>query len=182
VLQAQLAQARANLAAAQAAEAAAATDLGYTKLYAPVDGEIGNREVRLGQYVQPGTALMALVPIQDSYVIANFKETQLAGMVRGEAVTLDVDAFPDAEIHGRIDSLSPGSGSQFSLLPPENATGNFTKIVQRFPVKIVIDPNDPYRERLRPGLSVEATVDLRTRPRGDRPRRTAVPEASDAGS
>jgi membrane fusion protein (multidrug efflux system) len=154
---------QANLARAQAALEQAKLNLSYTELRAPIDGAIGDRTVRLGQYVQPGTQLLTVVPMrQGIYAVANFKETQLAHMVRGEQVTLAVDSFPGATVTGRVDSLAPGTGSQFALLPPENATGNFTKIVQRVPVKILIDPSSPLIDRLRPGLSVIATVDTRS--------------------
>ncbi|HTW26990.1 MAG TPA: HlyD family secretion protein [Acetobacteraceae bacterium] len=163
VLKTQRTMAQATLAADRAAEQQAALNLSYTVLTAPVDGTVGDRSLRLGQYVQPGTALMQVVPMASNiYVVANFKETQLAHMVAGEKVAVDVDTFPDHTFEGTVDSLSPGSGSQFALLPPENATGNFTKIVQRVPVKIRLDPTDPLVSRLRPGLSVEADVDTRS--------------------
>jgi membrane fusion protein (multidrug efflux system) len=118
---------------------------------------------------------MTVVPMrQDIYVVGNFKETEITDMYRGQHATITIDAFPDATLHGTVDSIAPGSGSQFSLLPPENATGNFTKIVQRVPVKILLDPQDPDLDRLRPGLSVEVDIDQRTTPAG--PRRTLVAE------
>ena len=168
VLEAQRAQARATLARAQAAEEQAKLNLSYTTLTAPVNGAVGDRALRLGQYVSPGTRVMDVVPTgQDIYVVANFKETQLREMWRGEAADVSIDMLPGMTLHGRVDSLAPGSGAQFALLPPENATGNFTKIVQRVPVKIMLDTNDPaVLAKLRPGLSVIATVDTRTRPPG----------------
>ncbi len=176
------------MAAQQSDEAAlqqAELNLSYTVIRAPVDGAVGDRGLRLGQYVQPGTALMQIVPMgRDLYVVANFKETQLRQMGRGEAVTVDVDTFPGHSFHGSLDSLAPGSGSQFALLPPENATGNFTKIVQRVPVKIHL-ADDPWLDRLRPGLSVEATVDTRTgaaRSAADAGGRAGHPAGKGAGS
>jgi membrane fusion protein (multidrug efflux system) len=136
-------------------------DLGYTIVRAPIDGVVGDRSVRLGQYVEAGTRLLTIVPMTSIYVVANYKETQLDRMHQGQPVEIDIDAYPDVTVHGRVDSLAPGSGSQFALLPPENATGNFTKIVQRVPVKILIDASDPLKGRLRPGLSVTPTVDTR---------------------
>ena len=141
-------------------------NLGYATIAAPVDGAVGDRSVQLGAYVQPGQGLMSIVPMGSAiYVVANFKETQIEHMFRGEKVDLSIDTFPDVKFTGKVDSLAPGSGAQFALLPPENATGNFTKIVQRVPVKILIDgaPQDRL-DQLRPGLSVEVDVDSRTAP------------------
>ena len=104
---------------------------------------------------------MAIVPLQAVYVVANYKETQLTDVQPGQAVTIDIDTFPGATVHGHVDSLAPASGQEFALLPPDNATGNFTKIVQRIPVKIAIDKNEPLLGRLRPGMSVEPTIDTR---------------------
>jgi len=118
--------------------------------------------VRIGQYVQAGTRLMSIVPVQQIYVEANFKETQVGLMRVGQPVTLEVDALPGVEVHGRVDSVSPGTGAQFSLLPPQNATGNFTKIVQRIPVRIAIDAGPETRKLLVPGMSVDVTVDTRS--------------------
>ena len=114
-------------------------NLSYTEITAPVDGTVGARSLRVGQYVQAGTQLMAVVPLDAVYVVANFKETQLTHVRAGQPVELDVDSFRDRTLHGHVDSLSPASGLEFALLPPDNATGNFTKIVQRVPVKIVLD-------------------------------------------
>jgi membrane fusion protein (multidrug efflux system) len=145
---------------------AAALNLQYTVVTAPVDGAVGDRSVQLGAYVQPGQGLMTIVPMGHAiYVVANFKETQIERMFRGEKVDLSIDTFPGVAFTGTVDSLAPGSGAQFALLPPENATGNFTKIVQRVPVKILIDnPPASRLNQLRPGLSVEARVDARTAP------------------
>jgi membrane fusion protein (multidrug efflux system) len=162
VLQAQLAKANAALQHSRAVQDQAQLNLGYTNIAAPIDGVVGNRSLRIGQFVQAGTQLMAVVPLTAVYVVANFEETQLAGMRQGESVGIVVDTYSGATIKGNIDSIAPASGQEFALLPPDNATGNFTKIVQRIPVKIVIDPNDPLRGDLRPGMSVTATVDTRT--------------------
>jgi membrane fusion protein (multidrug efflux system) len=175
VLKTQQRQAEANLQHYQAALEQAQINLGYTTITAPVDGAVGDRSARVGLYVQPGVQLMTIVPMrQDIYVVGNFKETDITDMYRGQKAAITVDAFPDATLHGTVDSLAPGSGSQFSLLPPENATGNFTKIVQRVPVKILLDPRDPDLDRLRPGLSVEVEIDTRTTPAG--PKATLVAE------
>ena len=159
VLGTQLEQARATLAMQQAALRQAELNVGYTTITAPMDGTVGNRGVRVGQYVQAGTQLMAVAPLQAVYVVANYKETQLTDVRAGQPVTIEVDSFPDAAVHGVVNSIAPASGEEFALLPPDNATGNFTKIVQRVPVKIMIDPKDPLIGRLRPGMSVEPTID-----------------------
>jgi membrane fusion protein (multidrug efflux system) len=117
--------------------------------------------VRVGEYVQAGTQLMAVVPLQAVYVVANYKETQLTDVRPGQRVTIDVDTFPGTTVHGYVDSLAPASGQEFALLPPDNATGNFTKIVQRIPVKIEVDKNDPLFGKLRPGMSVEPSIDTK---------------------
>ena len=151
---AQLEQAKASLALAE-------TDLEATVVRAPVDGVVGNRAVRDGQYVRPGQILMAVVPLASVWVDANFKETQLTRMKAGQKVEITADAFPDQPVEGRLDSLAPASGAKFSLLPPENATGNFTKVVQRVPVRIRVAANSPLAGQLRPGLSVVVKVDTR---------------------
>jgi membrane fusion protein (multidrug efflux system) len=133
--------------------------LGYTTITAPVAGTVGARTLRVGQYVQAGTQLMAVVPLQAVYIAANYKETQLTDVKAGQPVTITVDTFPDQVVHGIVDSIAPASGQEFALLPPDNATGNFTKIVQRVPVKITIDPHDKLIGRLRPGMSVEPAID-----------------------
>ncbi|MGK9171268.1 HlyD family secretion protein [Inquilinus limosus] len=161
VLRAQLEKAKAALAADQAAQRQAELNLGYTTITAPVAGTIGNRSLRVGQYVQAGTQLMAVVPLAETYVVANFKETQLTDVHPGQPVDISVDTFPDDKIHGHVDSLAPASGQEFALLPPDNATGNFTKIVQRIPVKIVLDRDEPLAGQLRPGMSVIATIDTK---------------------
>ncbi len=149
--------------------------LSYTVLTAPIAGAVGDRSVRVGQYVQPGTRLLTIVPVQDVYLVANFKETQLRGIYRGERVRISLDTYPDLDVTGTIDSLAPGTGAQFALLPAENATGNFTKIVQRVPVKIVIDRDSLQGVELRPGLSATATVDTRTAPTGAKTTLVASP-------
>ena len=147
VLQAQLKDARQQLA--------------YNSIVAPVAGRIGRRSVEVGARVQPGQAMLAVVE-DNVWIVANFKETQLGGLAPGQAVSLEVDALPDHHLVGRVDSFSPASGNQFALLPADNATGNFTKIVQRVPVKITLDPQDvkKYAGRLVPGMSVVAEVRL----------------------
>ncbi len=136
-------------------------NLGYTTIAAPVDGTVGARSLRVGQYVQAGTQLMAVVPLQSVYVIGNFKETQLTDVRPGQHVEITVDTFPGVTIRGHVDSLAPASGQTFALLPPDNATGNFTKIVQRIPVKILLEPGQALAGDLRPGMSVEPTIDTK---------------------
>ncbi|WP_439359806.1 HlyD family secretion protein [Bradyrhizobium sp. DASA03007] len=160
VLTTQRAQATAQLERARAVAQQAALNLSYTEITAPVDGTVGARSLRVGQYVQAGTQLMAVVPLDAVYVLANFKETQLTHMRPGQPVELRVDSFRSQPLRGHIDSLSPASGLEFALLPPDNATGNFTKIVQRVPVKIVLDDNN-LTGLLRPGMSAVPTVDTK---------------------
>jgi membrane fusion protein (multidrug efflux system) len=161
VLSTQRAQAVAQLDHARAVEQQAALNLSYTQITAPVDGTVGARSLRVGQYVQAGTQLMAVVPLDAVYVVANFKETQLTHMRNGQPVELYVDSFQSNTLKGHVDSLSPASGLEFALLPPDNATGNFTKIVQRVPVKIVIDGQN-LKGLLRPGMSAEPTVNTKS--------------------
>ena len=161
VLQASRKEAEAKLRQAIANRDLAHDNLRHAVIRAPVDGVVGNKGVQLGQYVKAGTAMLAVVPLPDVYIVANFKETQLAGMRRGQPVELSVDAFPNHTLHGTVDSFAPASGAQFSLLPPENATGNFTKVVQRIPVRIAVASDNPLSGLLRPGLSVEVSVDTR---------------------
>jgi membrane fusion protein (multidrug efflux system) len=163
VLKTQRQQADATIAAKTAALDQAKINLAQTTIVAPIDGVVGDRTVRSGQLVQAGTRLLSVVPTQHVYLIANFKETQTGHMVPGQPVSISIDSFPGQDIGGTVDSLAPGTGAQFALLPPENATGNFTKIVQRVPVKILLDANNPLTARLRPGLSVTATVDVHDR-------------------
>jgi len=138
-----------------------AQELGDTSIRAPVAGEVGNRRVRVGQYIKPGTVLMAVIPRQALWVEANFKEGQLTRMREGQPVSLEVDAFPGQLLSGRLESLSPASGAEFSLIPPENAAGNFTKVVQRVPVKIRFDAGQPLVRDLRAGMSVLVRADTR---------------------
>ena len=137
-------------------------ELTDTVIRAPLAGVVGNRRVRAGQYVKPGTLLLAVIPRDGLWVEANFKEGQLTRMHEGQTAAIEVDAFPGIRLTGRVDSLSPASGAEFSLLPAENATGNFTKIVQRVPVKIRIDPGQPLLPSLRAGMSVVVKLDTRS--------------------
>ena len=159
VITTQKQQARAALMQAEAERQLAQLNLGYTTLRAPVDGSIGNRRVRLGAFVEPGSPLLAVVPSRGLWIDANFKEDQLAHMKPGQPVTIRADVLPGREFHGRLGSLAPATGAQFSVLPPENATGNFTKIVQRVPVRVLLDERDATLGELRPGLSVTADID-----------------------
>jgi len=158
-----LEQAKARCAEADAGLELASHDLDDTLIRAPIAGVVGQRRVRQRQYVTPGLPLLALVPVEQSYVIANFKETQLQRMRPGQPVEIRVDSFPDQPLHGRVDSVSPGSGALFALLPPDNATGNFTKIVQRFPVKVLLDDDARQQLPILPGMSVIAEVDTHER-------------------
>jgi membrane fusion protein, multidrug efflux system len=156
VLESQETQLRADLRAKQAGLAAVAVNLGYTKIYAPGDGTVGERQVRPGQLVSPGTQVISFVALT-KWVEANYRETQLTNVKIGDAAELRIDEYPGQLIRGKVVQIAPASGSQFALLPPDNATGNFTKVVQRIPVKIALD--DPaVATTLRPGLSVVATV------------------------
>jgi membrane fusion protein (multidrug efflux system) len=156
---ARIGQALAQRETAQAQLDRASTDLGAVELRSSIDGVVADKAVRVGQFVQPATRLMSIVPANQLYIEANFKETQVALMRVGQPATIKVDALDGAELRGRIDSFAPGTGAQFSVLPPENATGNFTKIVQRVPVRISIEAGPEARKVLRPGLSVEVTID-----------------------
>ncbi|WP_156503112.1 HlyD family secretion protein, partial [Tistrella mobilis] len=144
--------------AARAAVRLARIDLDNTRITAPVDGRMGEIGVRLGQYVTAGTQLAAIVPA-DRWIIANFKETQLSGMRPGQPVSFTVDALPGQSFRGRIERFSPATGSEFAVLKPDNATGNFTKVAQRLPVRIAIDGDQPALDGLAPGLSVVVRVD-----------------------
>ncbi|MBP1884261.1 HlyD family secretion protein [Ensifer mexicanus] len=175
VIKAELAQAQAALDKAKAAEDQAELNLSYTALVAPIDGVIGNRTLRVGQYVQAGTQLMAVVPTDAAYIVANYKETQLTDVRPGQTVEIEVDMFPGHVFKGHVDSISPASGQEFALLPPDNATGNFTKVVQRIPVKIVLDHENPVSVVLRPGMSVYPTIDTKAAA-------TEVASASGSGS
>ena len=148
---------RADIEAKKAAIVVAQVNLAYTRIVAPTDGTVGERHVLAGQLVAPGTQMIDLVKT-DVWAQANFKETQLTNMRVGDPADVRIDTFPNRVFHGKVDQLSPASGSQFALLPPDNATGNFTKVVQRVPVKIVLFPGQPYLERLRPGFSAVVIV------------------------
>ena len=161
-LRAQVKQALAQGEGARAQLEAAETNVGATLIRASIAGRIGDKSVRVGQYVQAGTRLMSVVPTTDLYIEANFKETQLGLMRVGQPVSIEVDALPGVEIPGRVASIAPGTGAQFSVLPPQNATGNFTKIVQRIPVRIQLNPGPATRALLVPGMSVEVSVDTRS--------------------
>ncbi|WP_321838786.1 HlyD family secretion protein [Paraburkholderia bannensis] len=161
-LTAQLGQARAQLEAAKASAAQSQLDLDHTVVKSAIAGRVGDRTVRVGQYVQPGTRMLSVVPVQDTYLTANFKETQIGRMRIGQPVEISVDALSGHKLHGVVDSFSPGTGAQFALLPAENATGNFTKIVQRVPVRIRVETGPQTRKVLLPGMSVTAEVDTRS--------------------
>jgi membrane fusion protein (multidrug efflux system) len=161
VFEAQVAEATATLAQQQAMEHQAELNLSYTTITAPVDGTVAVRTLRVGEYVQAGTQLMAVVPLQAIYITANYKETQLTDVRPGQPVAITIDTFSSAKVHGHVESLAPASGQEFALLPPDNATGNFTKIVQRIPVKIVVEKDDPLAGMLRPGMSVEPTINTK---------------------
>lgn len=155
LLKAELAQAGAAESRAKALQRQAELNLSYTTITSPIDGVVGNRTLRVGQFVQAGTQLMSLVPSNGAYVVANFKETQLGNVRAGQAVDIEVDMFPGKAVHGHVDSLAPASGQEFALLPPDNATGNFTKVVQRIPVKITLEDAEA---DLRPGMSVTPRI------------------------
>jgi membrane fusion protein, multidrug efflux system len=161
VLKSQREQAEAQLQSAKAQVNTAQQNLDDTVIRASVAGTIGDDSARVGQYVQPGTRLMSVVPVHSVYLVANFKETQIKHMRIGQKATLKVDAIGGQDIDAEIESFAPGTGSQFALLPPENATGNFIKIVQRVPVRFRVLPPKELEERLLPGLSVVVTVDTR---------------------
>jgi membrane fusion protein (multidrug efflux system) len=162
VLQAQCKQAQAEIKRREAELEQARLNLSYTRITAPGDGLIGKRDVRVGALVSPGTPLMAVVPLEQAYIIGNFQETQLTRMQPGQTVQVQVDSLPGETLQGRIESIAPGTGLSFSPLAPINATGNFTKIVQRVPVKIALQANQPLSQRLRMGMSVNLSIDTRT--------------------
>jgi membrane fusion protein (multidrug efflux system) len=164
VLDTEEGQLRAAAKAKQAAVDLAKIELGYTRITAPIDGMVSERGVRAGQYVRDGTQVISVVPLHNVWVVANYKETQLTHVKIGQRAEITVDTFPGIVVTGHVDSVSPASGSQFTLLPPDNATGNFTKVVQRIPVKITLDPAHPLEGQLRPGMSVIATIRTDTSP------------------
>jgi membrane fusion protein, multidrug efflux system len=148
---------RADIEAKRAAITVAEVNLGYTRITAPTNGAVGQRHVQEGQLVTPGMQMVDLVK-GDPWVQANYLETQIRNIRTGDTADIKIDAFPGIVLHGKVEEISPASGSQFALLPPDNATGNYTKVVQRIPVKIALQPGDPLLGRLRPGLSTEVTV------------------------
>ncbi len=158
VIGGQVEQRRADLAEAQASLKTAELNLDYTRIVAPFDGVVSERQVKPGEYVNVGSSLLSVVPLPNVYVTANYKETQLTHIRPGQRVDIQVDTFPGKPLIGHVASLSPASGSQFALMPADNASGNFTKVVQRIPVRILLEPNQPLIDRLRPGMSVETTV------------------------
>lgn len=164
VLDSQESQAKATLKAQQAARDLAKINLGYTRIVSPVGGMVSQRLVHPGQYVSIGTQVISVVPLPHLWVIANYKETQMTRVRAGQTARVTVDAFPGHVLHGHVDSWSPASGAEFALLPPDNATGNFTKVVQRIPVKIVLDADPALASLLRPGMSVIATIDTASPP------------------
>ena len=161
LLKAEIVQASAALARAEAVQSQAQLNLDYTSIVAPIDGIVGNRTLRTGQFVQAGTQLMSVVPVSGAYVVANFKETQLTDVREGQVVDIAVDMFPGQLVHGHVDSIAPASGQEFALLPPDNATGNFTKVVQRIPVKIALERHNSPAIELRPGMSVIPTIETK---------------------
>jgi membrane fusion protein, multidrug efflux system len=179
VLKSQRGQAVAQLDSAKAQVNTARQNLGDTILRASVEGTIGDSSARVGQYVQPGTRLMSVVPVQGVYLVANFKETQIRHMRVGQKAKLEIDAIGGEQIEARVESFAPGTGSQFALLPPENATGNFIKIVQRVPVRLRVMPPKDLLDRLLPGLSVKVSVNtadrVDTSERADASDRTHAP-------
>jgi len=164
VLDTQELELRAAVKAKEAALDLARINLGYTTIKAPVGGVVSERGIRPGQYAHVGSQIISVVPLDTVWVVANFKETQLTHVVVGQQAEIRVDTYPGTVVKARVESLAPASGSQFSLLPPDNATGNFTKVVQRIPVKLVLAADNPLAGRLRPGMSVEATILTDTTP------------------
>ena len=159
VLAAQTNAAQASVQHAQALQARAELDLSYTQLVAPFDGVVGRRSVRQGAYVKPGDPVLAVVPLAKAFVVANFLEHQLTHMRAGQRVSIKVDTFPGETLQGTVDSIAPATGVTFASIAPDNATGNFTKVVQRIPVKITLDQGQPLARQLRLGMSVDASID-----------------------
>ncbi|WP_311970854.1 HlyD family secretion protein [Pseudomonas baltica] len=162
VLEAQHSAALAEVLHAEAMQKRASLSLSYTTLVAPFDGTVGRRSVRVGAYVKPGDNLMAVVPIAQAYIVANFQESQLTDVLPGQTASVAVDTFPGHVFKGHVQSIAPATGVTFAAVAPDNATGNFTKVVQRIPVKIVLDDQQPMTARLRVGMSVEAQIDTHT--------------------
>ena len=183
LLKAEIVQANAALARAEALQSQAQLNLEYTSIIAPIDGVVGNRTLRTGQFVQAGTQLMSVVPVAGAYVVANFKETQLTDVRAGQAVDIAVDMFPGRVVHGHVDSIAPASGQEFALLPPDNATGNFTKVVQRIPVKIALNRDNSSPIELRPGMSVIPTIETKPQvPSRDASAASKISNTSSGGS
>jgi membrane fusion protein (multidrug efflux system) len=160
ILKADLGKARAALVQVQAAQEAAALKRSYTRITAPISGMVGQKSVRIGAFVNAGKPLLAIVPLDQAYVSANFRETQLARIQTGQTVDIAVDALPDARLKGKVESLGPASGASYAAIAPVNATGNFTKIVQRLPIRISIDPGQAMAAKLRVGMSVTPTIHI----------------------
>ncbi|RMQ43250.1 putative ABC transporter lipoprotein [Pseudomonas cichorii] len=154
--------AEAGLQRAQAARDQARLQLSYTRIVAPVDGTVGERALRVGNYVNPGSKLLSIVPLEHAYVLGNFQETQLTHVTVGQAVEVRIDTYPGEVLKAHVQSIAPATGVTFAAIRPDNATGNFTKVVQRIPVKIVLDPQQPLLGHLRVGMSVEASIDTRS--------------------
>lgn len=169
VLVANLAQQDAEIAVRAAAQSFAVTRVNYTRITAPADGIVSQRLVQKGQLVHDGSVVVNFIPTEKIWVVANFKETQLKHVRPGQTVSIDVDALAGPTIMGHVDSIQPGTGATFALLPGDNATGNFTKVVQRVPVKILLNLSPEIKSRLRPGLSVEVSIDDRESGRGPQP-------------
>ncbi|MFF7709394.1 efflux RND transporter periplasmic adaptor subunit [Pseudomonas sp. NPDC007930] len=161
LLQAEQRAAQAGLEQAQANLEQARLNLSYTELRAPIAGTVGRRALRVGAYVKPGEPLLAVVPLGQAYVVANFQENQLTAVQPGQPVRIEVDSFPGTTLNGHVHSLAPATGVTFAAVAPDNATGNFTKVVQRLPVKVLLDPGQPLAGRLKVGMSVQATLDTR---------------------
>jgi len=167
ILKAQLDSADAGFKQALASLARASFDLSYTRLVAPMDGVVGERAARVGAYVSPGAKIMAIVPLERAYVVGNFQETQLTHVRPGQPVKIRVDTFSGQSLTGRVESIAPATGVTFASVKPDNATGNFTKVVQRIPVKIALDADQPLASRLRVGMSVEASIETQDRQDND---------------
>ncbi|PHY94930.1 efflux transporter periplasmic adaptor subunit [Acetobacter pomorum] len=166
VLKAQLQRARGVLLRMQGDEKQAELNLSYCTIPAPMDGVVGERGVRVGNYVHPGTGILAVVPVHEAYVLANFQETQLTKVQTGQSATIWVDTFPGHPLKAHVDSLAPATGVAFAPIQPDNATGNFTKVVQRIPVKLTFDPDQPLAAKVRVGMSVEVNIDTVSKPEG----------------
>jgi len=168
ILVAQQHAAEAGLQRAKAVRDQARLQVSYTRIVAPIDGMVGERAMRVGNYVSPGSKLLSVVPLEHAYIIGNFQENQLTRVVPGQAVQVRVDTYPGEVLKAHVESIAPATGVTFAAIRPDNATGNFTKVVQRLPVKIVLEPNQPLAARLRVGLSVEASIDIHSPVEGEK--------------